>query len=55
MDGPLSGSERSTLKDNPCLAAALKAKKQIIPVFIWNRDEGGWSPGAASVGGFIIH
>ena len=37
------------LKDNPCLAAALKAKKQIIPVFIWNRDEGGqWSPGAAS-------
>lgn len=37
------------LQDNPCLEAALKAKKEIIPVFIWNKEEGGqWSPGAAS-------
>ncbi len=37
------------LADNPCLEEALKAKKEIIPVFIWDREEGGeWSPGAAS-------
>ena len=37
------------LRDNPCLAAALKEKKEIIPVFIWDSEEGGqWSPGAAS-------
>ena len=37
------------LRDNPSLEAAIKAKKEIIPVFIWNKEEGGeWSPGAAS-------
>lgn len=37
------------LQDNPALEAALKSGKKIIPVFIWNKEEGGqWSPGAAS-------
>lgn len=37
------------LQDNPSLHAALTAKKEIIPVFIWDEEEGGqWSPGAAS-------
>ena len=37
------------LQDNPALEAALKSGKEIIPVFIWNKEEGGqWSPGAAS-------
>lgn len=37
------------LQDNPSLEAALKAGKEIIPVFIWNKEEGAqWSPGAAS-------
>ena len=37
------------LADHPALGAALQAKKEIIPVFIWDEEEGGnWSPGAAS-------
>ena len=37
------------LADNPCLEAALKSGKEIIPVYIWNKEEGGaWSPGAAA-------
>ncbi|MBC8349579.1 MAG: deoxyribodipyrimidine photo-lyase [Verrucomicrobia bacterium] len=37
------------VKDNPALVAAYNAKKEIVPVFIWNEKEGGqWSPGAAS-------
>jgi deoxyribodipyrimidine photo-lyase len=37
------------LADNPCLEAALRSGKEIIPVFIWNKEEGGaWSPGAAA-------
>ena len=37
------------LKDNPALHSALLENKEIIPVFIWDPDEGGqWSPGAAS-------
>ena len=37
------------LADNPALDAALQANKEIIPVFIWDEEEGGnWSPGAAS-------
>ena len=35
--------------DNPCLDFALRAGKEIIPVFIWDKNEGGqWSPGATS-------
>ena len=37
------------LRDNPALEVAYKAGKEIVPVFIWNEEEGGqWSPGAAS-------
>ena len=37
------------LQDNPSFHAALLGKRKIIPVFIWDPDEGGqWSPGAAS-------
>ena len=37
------------LKDNPSLDAARKAGQDIVPVFIWDEEEGGqWSPGAAS-------
>ena len=37
------------LADHPALDAALQANKEIIPVFIWDKEEGGnWSPGAAS-------
>ena len=37
------------LQDNPCLEAALQSGKEIIPVYIWNQEEGGqWSPGAAA-------
>ena len=37
------------LRDNPSLEYALANSKQIVPVFIWDEDEGGnWSPGAAS-------
>ena len=37
------------LADHPALDAALQANKEIIPVFIWDEEEGGnWSPGAAS-------
>ena len=37
------------LRDNPCLEAALRSGKEIIPVYIWNKEEGGaWSPGAAA-------
>lgn len=37
------------LRDNPTLESARKAGADIIPVFIWNEEEGGqWSPGAAS-------
>ncbi|MDG1326450.1 MAG: deoxyribodipyrimidine photo-lyase, partial [Opitutales bacterium] len=37
------------LADNPCLEAALNSGKKIIPVYIWNKEEGGaWSPGAAA-------
>jgi deoxyribodipyrimidine photo-lyase len=37
------------LADHPALDAALQANKAIIPVFIWDEEEGGnWSPGAAS-------
>jgi len=37
------------LADHPGLEAALQANKEIIPVFIWDEEEGGnWSPGAAS-------
>ena len=37
------------LRDNPALEFALANKREIIPVFIWNDEEGGrWSPGAAS-------
>jgi deoxyribodipyrimidine photo-lyase len=37
------------LADHPGLEAALQENKEIIPVFIWDEEEGGnWSPGAAS-------
>ncbi len=37
------------LADNPALQAALQAGGRVIPVFVWApRDEGPWSPGAAS-------
>ena len=37
------------LRDNPTLASARTAGADILPVFIWNEEEGGqWSPGAAS-------
>lgn len=37
------------LRDNPTLEHALASSKQIVPVFIWDEEEGGnWSPGAAS-------
>jgi deoxyribodipyrimidine photo-lyase len=37
------------LADHPALDAALQTNKEIIPVFIWDEEEGGnWSPGAAS-------
>lgn len=37
------------LRDNPCLEYAMKKELEIIPVFIWDPEEGGeWSPGAAS-------
>jgi len=37
------------LQDNPTLEFALANKKEVIPVFIWDEEEGGrWSPGAAS-------
>ena len=37
------------LSDHPALDAALQGGMEIIPVFIWDREEGGaWSPGAAS-------
>ena len=37
------------LSDHPALDAALQGGMEIIPVFIWDRKEGGaWSPGAAS-------
>ena len=37
------------LKDNPSLDAARKAGQDIVPIFIWDEEEGGqWSPGAAS-------
>jgi len=35
--------------DNPCLHYALGAGLEVIPVFIWDKDDGGqWSPGSAS-------
>ena len=37
------------LRDNPTLEFALANKREIIPVFVWDEEEGGrWSPGAAS-------
>ena len=37
------------LQDNPAQTAAARRDGPVIPVFIWApRDEGGWSPGAAS-------
>ncbi len=37
------------LRDNPSLHAALLAKQSILPIFVWDPEEGGsWSPGAAS-------
>lgn len=37
------------LRDNPTLEFALANKREVIPVFIWDEEEGGqWSPGAAS-------
>ena len=37
------------LRDNPALHAALLAKRPVLPVFIWDCEEGGnWTPGAAS-------
>ena len=37
------------LQDNPSLHAAILAGCKVLPVFIWDPDEGGqWSPGAAS-------
>jgi deoxyribodipyrimidine photo-lyase len=37
------------LADHPALDAALQGGMEIIPVFIWDKEEGGaWSPGAAS-------
>ena len=37
------------LRDNPALESALANGKEIIPVFIWNEEEGRrWRPGAAS-------
>ena len=37
------------LADHPALNAALQGDMEIIPVFIWDKEEGGaWSPGAAS-------
>ena len=33
------------LSDHPALDAALQGGMEIIPVFIWDREEGGaWSP-----------
>ena len=37
------------LSDNPALAAALKRKSPVIPVYVWApEEEGAWPPGAAS-------
>ena len=37
------------LRDNPTLEHALASSKQIVPVFIWDEEEGGnWSPGSAT-------
>ena len=37
------------LADHPALDAALQGGMEIIPVFVWDKEEGGaWSPGAAS-------
>ena len=37
------------LRDNPTLEFALANKREIIPVFVWDDEEGGhWSPGSAS-------
>ena len=37
------------LQDHPALHAAILEGKQILPVYIWDPEEGGqWSPGAAS-------
>ena len=37
------------LRDNPTLEFALANKREIIPVFVWDEEEGGhWSPGSAS-------
>ena len=37
------------LQDNPSLNAALEANREIIPLFVWDEEEGGkWSPGSAS-------
>lgn len=37
------------LRDNPSLEHALAGNKEIVPVFVWNENEGGrWSPGEAS-------
>ncbi|MBT3637227.1 MAG: deoxyribodipyrimidine photo-lyase [Opitutae bacterium] len=37
------------LNDNPSLARTLISGKEIVPVFIWDEEEGGdWKPGSAS-------
>ena len=37
------------LQDNPSLSAALEEGREIIPLFVWDKNEGGkWSPGSAS-------
>ena len=37
------------LRDQPALHAALLAKRPVLPVFVWDCEEGGrWAPGAAS-------
>ena len=37
------------LQDNPSLTAALEEGREIIPLFVWDKNEGGkWSPGSAS-------
>ena len=37
------------LDDNPALCAAVNRKQAVLPLFIWNPEEGGeWRPGAAA-------
>ena len=44
------------LQDNPSLHAAVLSGCKVLPVFIWDPEEGGqWSPGPLPDGGSIKH